>query len=193
MPEMQLPPRIEPRTAGDYLEVMSRAIFQGGMSWRVVESKWPGTREAFHRFDAAKVAALGDCDIDALAQDARVIRNRRKLEAIRDNARRLLEREREHGSVRAYLRAHGGFDETVGALCGDFRFLGELGAYYFLYVVGEPVPPHDEWRRTRARFARRGAARQVSSGPNPAGGLLHPSQEISHDSAQPRRGADSQP
>ena len=26
-----------------------------------------------------------------------------------------------------------------------FKFLGATGAYYFLHVVGEPVPPHEEW------------------------------------------------
>ena len=26
-----------------------------------------------------------------------------------------------------------------------FKWLGDTGAYYFLHVVKEPVPPHDEW------------------------------------------------
>jgi 3-methyladenine DNA glycosylase Tag len=154
MAEMQAPQKIEPKTAGDYLEVMSKAIFQSGMSWRVVESKWPGTRDAFHGFAAEKVAAMSDRDVDRLAADPRVIRNRRKIEAIRENAVRLLERAQEHGSVRAYLRAHGDFEDTVSALRKDFKFLGDLGAYYLLYVVGEQVPSHEEWCRSRERGRR---------------------------------------
>ena len=39
MPE---PERIQSNRLGDYLEIMSKAVFQSGISWRVVESKWPG-------------------------------------------------------------------------------------------------------------------------------------------------------
>jgi len=45
------PKQIRPKRLSDYLEVMSKAVFQSGMSWRVVEAKWPGFREAFFEFD----------------------------------------------------------------------------------------------------------------------------------------------
>jgi hypothetical protein len=32
-----------------------------------------------------------------------------------------------------------------------FRFLGETGAYYFLYVVGEDVPSHEDWMASRGK------------------------------------------
>ena len=57
MPE---PERIQPNRLGDYLEIMSEAVFQSGISWRVVESKWPGIKEAFKRFDAEAVAGLSE-------------------------------------------------------------------------------------------------------------------------------------
>ncbi len=151
MPEQGPPEQIEPQSLGDYLEVMSKAVFQSGMSWRVVESKWPGIREAFRGFDAQAVAAMGDREVNELAQDTRVIRNRRKLEAIVGNANRMVELEAEHGSFRQYLRSHGGFDATVADLRKQFKFLGEMGCYYFLYVVGEEVPPHEEWQASRGR------------------------------------------
>jgi 3-methyladenine DNA glycosylase Tag len=132
---------------------MSKAVFQSGMSWRVVEAKWPGIREAFRGFDAEAVAKLTDREMDALASDARVIRNRRKLEAVRENAHRILERAEAHGTFRAYLRSHGGFEETAAALRKEFKFMGDLGAYYFLYVVGEEVPAHEEWMKSRGRSA----------------------------------------
>ena len=39
--------QIEPESLDDYLEVMSQAIFQTGMSWKMVEEKWHEIREAF--------------------------------------------------------------------------------------------------------------------------------------------------
>jgi hypothetical protein len=118
--EHRAPERIEPRSLADYLEVMSKAVFQTGMSWKVVENKWPSIREAFRGFDPAAVAALTPDDLDALTRDPRVIRNRRKIEATVDNAHQMLELERQHGTpstgsgqgFRAYLRSHDGFEGT---------------------------------------------------------------------------------
>ena len=151
MPERMAPPQIEPKSVDDYLEVMTKSVFQARTSWRVVESKWAGIREALHEFNTKAVAGLGPEDIDALVQDTRVIRNRRKLEAIAGNARRMVELEKEHGSFRNYLRSHADFDATVKALRKDFKFLGEMDCYHFLYVGGEEVPPYEEWHASRGR------------------------------------------
>lgn len=149
MVERHAPERIEPKSLGAYLEVMSKAVFQTGMSWRVVESKWPGIREALRAFDPKVIADFTEPDLEGLANDKRVIRNRRKLEAIVENARRMLELERTHGSFRGYLRSHGGFESTLKDLRQQFKFLGDMGCYYFLYVVGEDVPPYEEWCAAR--------------------------------------------
>ncbi len=151
MPGQQEPERIDPQSLGDYLEVMSKATFQAGISWRVIASKWPGIREAFSDFDVNVVADLSPGYIDGLAQDTRVIRNRRKLEAVVSNANRILELEKSHGSFRNYLRSHADFAATAEDLRKQFKFLGDWGAYYFLYVVGEEVPPHEEWMASRQR------------------------------------------
>ena len=151
MPEGEAPDRIEPKTLGDYLEVMSKAVFQSGMSWRVVETKWAGIRDGFRGFDAQAVATMGEPDIDTLATDTRVIRNRRKLAAVVENANRMLQLEAEHGTFRDYLRSHDSFAATVSDLRKQFKFLGETGSYFFLYVVGEEVPPHEEWEASRGR------------------------------------------
>ncbi len=149
--EHQAPEKIQPRSLADYLEVMSKAVFQTGISWRVVDAKWPGTRDAFRCFDPPAVAALTPDDLDALVADTRLIRNRRKIEAVVDNARQMLELEERHGSFRAYLRSHGGFEQTAGDLRKRFRFLGDLGAYYFLWVVDEEVPAYEDWCASRGR------------------------------------------
>jgi 3-methyladenine DNA glycosylase Tag len=165
MPD-EAPPQITPRRLGDYLEVMSKAVFQTGISWRIVDAKWPGIRAAFRDFDARAVAALGPDEVDVLVADPRVIRNRRKIEAIAGNAARMLELEAEHGSFRAYLRSQPDFDALVRDLRRQFKFLGEMGCYYFLYVVREPVPAYEEWHAARTGAPRpRGAARQGGAGP----------------------------
>ena len=145
MPVGQPPAQIEPETLDDYLEVMSKAIFQSGMSWRVVEAKWPGTQEAFRKFSVREVAAFDEYDLEQLGNDERVIRNQRKLAAIVSNARRMLELEDEFGSFQEYLRSQADFDSTLKMMKKDFKFMGPTGVYYILYVVGEDVPPHEEF------------------------------------------------
>jgi 3-methyladenine DNA glycosylase Tag len=145
----QAPDRIQPTGLADYLEVMGKAVFQTGMTWRIVDAKWPGIREAFHRFEPLAVASMTEKDLEELTRDTRVIRNRRKIEAVVDNARRMIELEEEHGGFQSYLRSHDGFEATVSDMRKRFRFLGELGCYYFLWVVGENVPSYDDWCASR--------------------------------------------
>ena len=151
---MNVPEKIEPSGLADYLEIMSKSVFQSGISWRVVESKWPGVREAMREFDPQTIATLSDSDMDDLAQDTRMIRHRRKLSAIAANARRMLDLEDEHGTFQAYLRSHGGFEGTLQAIRKDFKYMGDSGTYHFLWAVGEDVPPYEEWCATHERKRR---------------------------------------
>ena len=148
MPTGSPPEQIKPASLDDYLEVMSKAVFQSGISWKVVEAKWPSTREAFYNFDIQKVANLDDKDIDELTQDTRVIRNYRKLNAIVSNAQRMIALDEEYQGFKNYLRSRDDFDSTLTAIRKDFKFMGPTGIYYFLYVVGEKVPPHEEFEAT---------------------------------------------
>ncbi|HEY5386727.1 MAG TPA: DNA-3-methyladenine glycosylase I [Thermoleophilia bacterium] len=157
---MQAPRQIEPTGLADYLEVMTKAVFQSGISWRVVEAKWDGFREAFAGFDPATVAAFTGDDIDRLVEDAGIIRNRRKIEATITNAEAMLALDGGPGGFTGWLRSHADFDASVAALRGEFRFLGDTGTYFFLYVVGERVPPHEEWMRAHESTAHRPSARR---------------------------------
>jgi len=148
MPTGTPPVQIEPTSLDDYLEVMSKAVFQSGMSWKVVEAKWSTTREAFYEFDVHKVADLNVFDIEELAKDTRVIRNRRKLAAIVSNAQKMIALEDEYGTFQSYLRSPGDFGATLAALRKEFKFMGPTGVYFFLYVVGEEVPTHEEFEAT---------------------------------------------
>jgi DNA-3-methyladenine glycosylase I len=70
-------------------ERMSLEGFQSGLSWRTVLAKRPAFREVFAGFDPAVVAEFSPNDVERLMQDARIIRNRRKIEAVITNARLL--------------------------------------------------------------------------------------------------------
>jgi DNA-3-methyladenine glycosylase I len=139
------PPRKRPKDRAGYLEALSRPVFAAGMSWRVVDSKWDGIRSAFAEFDPMIVSDFGKGDVDRLLADPRVIRSRVKIEATIDNAQAILELDAEHGGFRRYLRSLGSFERTVADLKRQFRYIGDSGAYFFLYVVDESVPPHDDW------------------------------------------------
>jgi 3-methyladenine DNA glycosylase Tag len=146
---MEAPKQIRPKRLNDYLEVMTKSAFQSGISWKVIEAKWPGFKEAFFDFDPVKVAELDPPDVDRLTEDTRIVRNRKKIEATVHNAQTMLELDREHGSFKKYLRSKDSFDETAADLRKRFKFLGDLGVYYFLYVVGEQVPAHEDWMAAR--------------------------------------------
>jgi DNA-3-methyladenine glycosylase I len=64
--------------------------FQAGLSWRVVLGKREAFRRAFAGFDPEVVAAMEPSDVERLAQDATLIRNRAKLDAAIANARAFL-------------------------------------------------------------------------------------------------------
>jgi len=129
-----------PRELSGYLESMTRVVFSSGLNWRVVEAKWPSIREAFLDFQPERVARMSARDIDRLAGDSRVIRNVPKLEATVLNAKEVVAIGKTPDRFRAYLRSLGPAPEASGT-------------YYFLWSVGEKVPPWDQWGRRPSKPA----------------------------------------
>jgi 3-methyladenine DNA glycosylase Tag len=157
---VEAPHKIEPKGLADYLAVITQAVFQSGISWRVIEAKWDGFVAAFDGFDPHKVADLTPDDVDRLAQDTRIVRNRSKIEATIQNAQTILDLDAQPGGFTGYLRSHGDFEALVADLRGNFRWLGDTGAYFFLYVVGEPVPSHEDWTRLHPLASSRRRSRE---------------------------------
>jgi 3-methyladenine DNA glycosylase Tag len=143
-----IPERIEPRDLADYLAVMSQAIFQAGLSWALIASKWDAYLRLFEGFDPTIVAAFGEGDIDRLMTDGGVVRTRKKLVATVENARTMLALEREYGTMGTYLRHFDTYEALATDLRKRFKFLGELSAYYFVFRVGERVPRFEDWEKT---------------------------------------------
>jgi DNA-3-methyladenine glycosylase I len=71
-------------------EKLCLEAMQSGLSWTLILRKREEMRDAFDGFDPVAVARYGERDVDRLLGDARVIRNRRKLEAIVVNAKATL-------------------------------------------------------------------------------------------------------
>lgn len=67
-------------------ERLSLEVFQSGLSWLTVLKKREAFREVFHGFDPDRIAAFTESDVARLLTDARIIRNRRKIEATVTNA-----------------------------------------------------------------------------------------------------------
>ena len=143
---MEPPTQITPTKLADYLEQLTKPVFEGGINWKVIESKWPGFQVAFQGFDPETVATLTPDDLDALMADTRIVRNRRKIEATVHNAAEMLAIEKEYGSFKKYLGSQGDFPGLVKDMRKRFKQVGDFGAYYFLSVVGEPTPEHHEFR-----------------------------------------------
>lgn len=72
-------------------EKLSLEGFQAGLSWITILKRRPAFRELFHGFSIERVAAMTSSEADALMDDARIIRNRAKIEATISNARAALE------------------------------------------------------------------------------------------------------
>lgn len=129
--------------------------FQSGLSWLTILKKRPQFRKQFRNFEVAKVARMGEADIERLLQDAGIIRHRGKIASTINNAKRTLEIQREFGSLAAYIWRFepdekaapelGGTleseTEASRALSKDLRkrgftFVGPTTCYAFMQAMG---------------------------------------------------------
>lgn len=76
---------------------------QAGLSWLTVLRKRENYRKAYDNFNANKVSEYDELKIEELMQNAGIIRNRRKIEASINNAKRFLEIQKEFGSFDKYI------------------------------------------------------------------------------------------
>ncbi|HZY97267.1 MAG TPA: DNA-3-methyladenine glycosylase I [Candidatus Cybelea sp.] len=143
-----IPDVIEATSLADYLEVMTRAVFQAGVSWKQIAQHWGAYRTAFENFDPVRVAAYDEIDVERILGTPGILRMPRKIQATIRNAQALLQADREYAGLTQYLRS---FD-SYASLAKDFKkrfiFMGEMNAWYFLFRIGEPVPRFESWVAT---------------------------------------------
>ncbi len=86
-----------------HFEFLVLESMQSGLSWLTILRKRENFRRAFAGFDPVQVARFDEAKIAELLADPGIIRNRRKIEAAINNARRFLEIQHEFGSFDNYI------------------------------------------------------------------------------------------
>lgn len=154
--------------------------FQAGLSWITILRKREAFRDAFHQFDAERIALYGDKDVARLMADERIVRNRLKIEATIDNARAFLAL-REKTTLAAFLWSQMQDGPVLNSFLsiGDvpavtaestriskalkkegFRFVGPTTIYAYMQSVGlvndhlVTCPRHAACQRLHDKFRR---------------------------------------
>ena len=141
-------------------EFLCLESMQSGLSWKTILDKRENFRKAFSSFDPVKVADYTDADIERLMSDAGIVRNRRKIEAIVNNARRFLEVQKEFGSFDRYIWQFTGHEtlrrdhehmpaqtpesETLAKdlRARGFKFMGPIVVYSHMQATGQVNDHH---------------------------------------------------
>lgn len=113
-------------------------INQAGLSWLTILKKREAFRAAFDGFDIDRVAAYGEAERERLLADPGIVRNRLKIDAAIENARRIVALRASHGSFDGWLRAHHPLGKTdwVRLFKRTFRFTGGEITGEFLMSLG---------------------------------------------------------
>lgn len=119
-------------------ERLSLEIFQAGLSWLLVLNKRAALGRAFANFNVDRVADFGEADLQRLLGDASIIRNRAKIRAVIDNARRVRALRNQDGGFAAWLAATHprGEDEWLKVFRATFKFTGREVVREFLMSIG---------------------------------------------------------
>ena len=120
-------------------------INQAGLSWETILKKQATFRKAYDNFKIKKVAAYTDADRDRLMADPGIIRNRLKINAAIENAKTILQLQKEHGSFEKWLDSHHPKtkEEWVKLFKKTFRFTGGEIVNEFLTSIGYLPGAHD--------------------------------------------------
>ncbi len=113
-------------------------INQAGLSWTTILKKKYNFYKAYNKFNVKKVAAYGQEDFDRLMSDAGIIRNRLKINAAIENAKKIIEIQKEFGSFKNWLDKHHPLtkEEWVKNFKKNFRFTGGEIVNEFLMSTG---------------------------------------------------------
>jgi 3-methyladenine DNA glycosylase Tag len=119
------------------LSLMSERVFSAGFVWRVIQDKWPGFEAAFLGFEPKRLLFQPDDYWHELAADKRIVRNPRKIGAVRDNAAFVDRVSAEHGSFGKFLAEWPG-DDQVGLMAflgrNGSRLGGNTGQYFLRWA-----------------------------------------------------------
>ena len=139
-------------------ERLALEINQAGLSWELMLKKRTNFRAAFEGFEVDRVAAYGEAERARLLADAGIIRNRLKVDAVIENARRIQALRESHGSFAAWLAAQHPLakDGWVKLFKKTFKFTGGEITGEFLMSIGYLPGTHREDCPVFARIAALG-------------------------------------
>ena len=143
MAQKIIPPQQKPDDEKGYFEILSKAVFNAGFSYQVVNTKWEGTKEVFKDFYPKIISNWTNDDIFDALESPKIIRNGKKVKAIVSNAKIFLELVEKHMSFDNYLKSFRNktYEERQQIIAKQFKWLGPTGAHFFLWSIGEDAPP----------------------------------------------------
>jgi len=132
-------------------------IMQAGLSWELVLKRRPSLNAAFAGFAVDKVARFGKRDVTRLLGDPGIIRNRLKVDAIIENAKRVQKLRTSHGGFADWLDAHHPRDKAawVKLFKQTFKFTGGEIVGEFLMSLGRLPGAHAEDCPVGRKLAKR--------------------------------------
>ncbi|MEP6467242.1 MAG: DNA-3-methyladenine glycosylase I [Parafilimonas sp.] len=121
-------------------------INQAGLSWSTILNKQQNFKKAYNNFNIKKVAAYKEKDFERLMNDPGIIRNRLKINAAIENARTLLNIQKEYGSFKKWIAHHHpkSKEEWVKIFKNTFHFTGGEIVNEFLMSTGYLPGAHIE-------------------------------------------------
>jgi len=133
-------------------------INQAGLSWLTILKKKEAFHAAFRGFEIDCVARFSTRERERLLHDEGIIRNRLKIDAAIENARRIIRLRKSHGSFAAWLDAHHprSKEDWVKLFRQTFVFTGGEITGSFLLSIGYLPGAHDESCPVFAKIARLG-------------------------------------
>ena len=153
------------------LERLAQEINQAGLSWTLILKRKDNFHVAFEGFEVDKVAAYREQEVARLLNDAGIIRNRLKVNAVIENARRIQGLRAEFGSFQGWLDAHHplSLEDWTKLFKKTFVFTGGEIVREFLVSSGYLPGAHDHdcpvyWQIARLQPAWTRGLRNVSLG-----------------------------
>jgi len=121
-------------------------INQAGLSWTTILNKQENFRKAYKSWNIKKIAAFNEKDFARLMNDAGIIRNRLKINAAIENAKTVLQLQKEYGSFKKWIEHHHPKtkEEWVKIFKTTFRFTGGEIVNEFLMSTGYLPGAHTE-------------------------------------------------
>lgn len=121
-------------------------INQAGLSWDTILKKQDNFRTAYDVYDIATIAAYDEAKISELLQNAGIIRNKLKINAVIYNAQQILKIQKEFGSFKRWLDQQNPLSkaEWVALFRKEFKFVGGEIVNEFLMSTGYLPGAHDK-------------------------------------------------